>query len=631
MLRENKNYIFIFFLLIFSFGLKCYASEDSTKKIIIKVPTKIHFFAEKDFYSFIPKADTIDQTLRHIEIFNPLHILHHTYIGNPGLASEPMVFDLPMNDQINSGLNTYSLYLMRPDDIKYFATNKRYTEINYDMGSKKEQILTLVHTQNVNKQFNFGFNFNKIGSDGYIKQSVSSITTLDYFNWYQSKNMRYNLFLCAIYNKIKNKESGGVKNDPDNDPLTKDNIDLASLAVNLPGAQDRFNESTLHLTQQYDTGTKGLDSTMIDPLKSIYRISHTFDYKRSYYVYEDSNPTGGFFNQIYKDSLSTLDSLIFQNMSNRISFGIFPGGIKYPGLSLPLLDVSITHDAFRYHQETKDSSFQSLIGGAELNKNVSSHFIASGNVNYYITGVRKGDMNVTASFKYSPDSATEAGVSIGEYVSHPSLLFSYYDGNNFRWDRHLSNLSYQKVSAYFNRAKSGFYGSIHFFTVNKYQYYNSTSEPDQLSNKVKIFRGQIRKDFHIGRIHSDNSIIFQKVMNSDSIHIPSFMPELSVYYQIPPSKKGVQANLGIDFSYVSKYYGDLYNPASGVFYYQDSLKTEGFPLVDLFLCFKIKTARIYVKLENIGDGIFGTGYYMIPHYPMPGRSVKFGISWKFFD
>jgi outer membrane cobalamin receptor len=73
-------------------------------------------------------------------------------------------------------------------------------------------------------------------------------------------------------------------------------------------------------------------------------------------------------------------------------------------------------------------------------------------------------------------------------------------------------------------------------------------------------------------------------------------------------------------------------PATGQFYLQSSEKTGNYPLLDLFVNFRIKTVRIFVRGENMLDALTpATSYFLVPNYPMPGRTLKFGIIWQFFD
>jgi len=60
-------------------------------------------------------------------------------------------------------------------------------------------------------------------------------------------------------------------------------------------------------------------------------------------------------------------------------------------------------------------------------------------------------------------------------------------------------------------------------------------------------------------------------------------------------------------------------------------KTGDYPMIDFFIHMKIKTARIFLKVENLSDGIFANRYFLTPHYPQAGRLLQFGLSWRFFD
>ncbi len=49
--------------------------------------------------------------------------------------------------------------------------------------------------------------------------------------------------------------------------------------------------------------------------------------------------------------------------------------------------------------------------------------------------------------------------------------------------------------------------------------------------------------------------------------------------------------------------------------------------IDLFLFARVRTAILHFILENAADTRYVTAYF----YPMPGRSIRFGVSWAFLD
>ena len=72
-------------------------------------------------------------------------------------------------------------------------------------------------------------------------------------------------------------------------------------------------------------------------------------------------------------------------------------------------------------------------------------------------------------------------------------------------------------------------------------------------------------------------------------------------------------------------------PATGQFYLQSQNKLGNYPFVDFFLNAKIKSVRVFVKVDHLNSGLMGNNYMITPHYPYNDRMYKIGISWRFWD
>ncbi|MFM2135210.1 MAG: hypothetical protein RL021_610, partial [Bacteroidota bacterium] len=88
---------------------------------------------------------------------------------------------------------------------------------------------------------------------------------------------------------------------------------------------------------------------------------------------------------------------------------------------------------------------------------------------------------------------------------------------------------------------------------------------------------------------------------------------------------------GVEARYVSPFLGDAFMPATGSFYLQDEFATGEFLRWDVFVRLQIKTAALYLRLENAGAGSITDPYYLTPYQPQPGRVFRFGVRWRFFD
>ena len=73
-----------------------------------------------------------------------------------------------------------------------------------------------------------------------------------------------------------------------------------------------------------------------------------------------------------------------------------------------------------------------------------------------------------------------------------------------------------------------------------------------------------------------------------------------------------------------------YDPALAEFYVQTNRQYGNFPMVDFFVDGKIRTMRIYLKLEHFNASLTGYNYYSAPGYPYRDMVFRFGVEWNFF-
>jgi hypothetical protein len=72
-------------------------------------------------------------------------------------------------------------------------------------------------------------------------------------------------------------------------------------------------------------------------------------------------------------------------------------------------------------------------------------------------------------------------------------------------------------------------------------------------------------------------------------------------------------------------------PATRMFYLQDEKKIGNYIYMDIFINLMVKRFRIFVKYQHL-NALWGENrYYMVPHYPMQGGIIKYGLSWSFYD
>jgi hypothetical protein len=126
-------------------------------------------------------------------------------------------------------------------------------------------------------------------------------------------------------------------------------------------------------------------------------------------------------------------------------------------------------------------------------------------------------------------------------------------------------------------------------------------------------------------------MVFQETNREEVLHLPAWFTDQSLYLEKTYFKSALLLALGISANFNSAYYADAFMPSTALFYLQKEKKTGGYVRFDIFANAKIKTARLFLRMENALDNLVERSYYLVPHYPMPGRVLKFGVVWWFLD
>ncbi len=597
-----------------------------------KIKTSIYFLSSRDFIYGNPKKMSIDTTISTIHHVNPALDLHYNYLGTEGSACEPQVFVTGLTPYSFNSIRSYDLHMLSTDSLKFFRTNKRFSELQYHTGNFKEQRIAFIHSQNITKTWNAGFHFDRQGVKDYMKFSNTFRSRLALFTWYASPNSRYNIFASAIWNTIKNGVNGGLTSDSIFDNTIVTNVGIKGLAYQVSNASQHVRRNIFAASQFYDFGKIDRDTSgNIISRSPAFRLNHTINYERRNFTYQDEDPDSNFYADYYYGP-ATYDSIHSDEVTNRVSFQL-PADTLYASTFLRKWSSGIYAEQqhVEYGQRS-DSSWNNISAGANIflkSDESSIEFFA--NASYVVSGFDDGNYLLDAKL-YSPRySFGKFGAILNTGLTSPDLNYRWYDGNNFRWKNNFVSIKTSKIVFSYELEKYHLLLQAARTLVSDYVYLNVSASPSQYSKTVIIDQLKVVKNFNYRYWHFDNTIIFQQSDKKGIIPVPSIVSEQSLYFRRSYFNKAILIAFGLSLSYNSSYYANEFMPSIGMFRLQNTTETGGYPRFDLFINSEIKTARIFLKFENIADDLFQNSYYLTPHYPMPGRVLKFGVIWRFFD
>lgn len=102
--------------------------------------------------------------------------------------------------------------------------------------------------------------------------------------------------------------------------------------------------------------------------------------------------------------------------------------------------------------------------------------------------------------------------------------------------------------------------------------------------------------------------------------VPNFQTQTGLYFKDILFNNNLDLKTGFVFYYTGK---------NNVFTYENGLvEVPASNKLDFTLVGEIqKTAIVYFTWQNL----LGNNYYITPYYPMPGRSIRFGVAWEMFN
>ena len=250
-------------------------------------------------------------------------------LGNYGTAAKSLLFRPSLKAGWDAGFHQFDVYNFSIEDTRFFQTTRPYTELAYILGSKSEQTINFLHTQNKKSNLNFAFEYRFINSPGSFKNQNNNHNNIRVNLSYQTPNRRYGAFLIWVSNKNVSSENGGLRDAAKLDSLALNNPYELETRLGASGlfSQNPFNTSITTGNQYktnnilyrhyYDFGKRDsivTDSTTIQLFYPRLRLQHTFKLNNYDYTFIDNNVVDSNYKKYFGFQLnSTLQKKIFQN------------------------------------------------------------------------------------------------------------------------------------------------------------------------------------------------------------------------------------------------------------------------------------------------------------------------------
>ncbi|MCW3087932.1 MAG: hypothetical protein JWQ78_1318 [Sediminibacterium sp.] len=608
------------------------------------------------FYAYFDstRLRTVDSSINDFTSRFPLPYYYHT-LGNHGTAAQSFLFNPRMKAGFDAGFHQYDVYQFNLENTKFYQTTRPYTELAYVLGSKAEQLINVVHTQNRKSNFNFSLEYRFSNGPGSLKNQNASQNNFRFTSHYQALNKRYEAYFIFLSNKSASSENGGLQDIRKLDSLALNDPYELETRLGKAGAAERnpfntnvstgnlYKESTLLFRHHYDLGS--IDSLVTDTVtyKLFYarlRIEHTLRFaQNSYQFYDnfaDSARYHDYFNyNLTRDSVSFKDA--WKDMTNEFSLISFPdknNQAQFLKAGIALQNLTGTFD----DTVSRQSFYNVYALGEYRNRTRNQVWDIEANGQFYLNGRNAGDYAAYISMKRS--LGRKLGfltVGFQNVNRSPSFIFDGASSFPIRNRIPFGKENIIRLFGTYENPRNGWKFSGEYFAVNNYLYFDSFFSARQDATLFNILHLSGEKKFHLaGHWNWYTEIHVQQTTGQPPVHLPFLLTRNRIAYE-GNFYTNLFLSTGVEIRYNSSYKADDYSPFLGQYFYQDANTISNRPDINAFLHFRIKSFKGFFRLENVNTLNIAKGFsfnklnLMTTNNPGPGLWIRFGLWWSFVN
>lgn len=598
-------------------------------------------------------------------------------LGNNGSAAYPVLYSPYSEAGWDAGFHAFDVYKYTLENTRFYKTTRPFTELSYLLATGKEQVVKVLHTQNIKPNWNAGIEYRLISAPGLFQTQNVNHNSYRFFSNYQGKRKRYAAYFVLMGNKLSASENGGIRYDSSLlDPKLQRRFTVPVKLGNDDGnfnvfstkisTGNLYNNFKVFFRQSYDLGKK--DSLIINDSTTEYlfypkfRFQHTISYNTYSYKFQDNiskqeqaENDSAYLDQHYDITLhSTYNGLNFwlldewKSVSNDFTIRQFPqtknprqfieAGIRmenFSGAFSASPNPEYPIQVFPTPAQKKNF-YNIVLHGEYRNKTRNKKWDALLNGEFYAAGYHAADFNVRAVLnRFLNTKLGDVQVSFQNVNRTPSFI--YQGGSAFNLDSNSLNKKENITILTFQANNPRFSLMARNISMTNYSYFTDFFHKEQFDGLINLTQVTAStKNKIVGHLNLYSDFIVQQTTGQNPIRVPLFYTRQRLAFE-GNFFKNLNLSTGIDVKYNTPYKANNYSPIVGKFIPQDSITVNNLPQIDLFFNFRIKSFSAFITAENINTAYFNDGFgfsnnnFAAPHYPSPGFMVRFGMQWRFVN
>ena len=548
-------------------------------------------------------------------------------------------------------------YVVTPQQQRYFNTTTPFSSVAYKKGfvsGHEENDLSFLFTGNIGKKLNLGVEMEYLSSVGHYKNTAGKLYRGSVWGSYDGNH--YSMHGALSWSQLHSYDNGGLINTED----LSSSLHPEDIPVRMDdGAMARYRYISGYLHNQYaitkereyhDTIEVEQDGQRVkmDTIKvehiPLMTFSHIFETNNSNRRYIEHTANQGFYDEIYYDSIQTRDTTDVLTIRNTLAVTFceaYNTKLKF-GISAfamnecqRFLNDSVPYDSI-YDYRWKNNTF---VGGS-IHKHSGKHIRYSIDGQVCVLGYKLGEFDVTGRI----NTQFQAGkypmrISARAYAKSetPHWYLQHFRSNHVRWENNFGFTYRFLGGATFDYPTRWVRPRIDFSFENiTHPIYCSASDwlPRQYDGNVQVITADLGLDITTPWINLENRAVFQHTTNDSVMPAPMFILQHRLYYH-GTWFKALDAQIGVDVRYFTRYNAPVLCPATGMFAQQQEVKIGNYPWMNVYINFYVRSIhlRFFAQYQHINHLFMkkNINYMAMPGYPTNRDVFRAGVAWHFYN
>lgn len=565
-------------------------------------------------------------------------------LGNPGSPSINLFFTPEYRTGPTLGYHGFDIYRFQMDSLSYYNTTRPYSVFSYNLGSKAEQVASILHTQNIRPNWNFAVQYRKINAPGYYRIQRNNDDFGNLTTNYNSRNQHYRLNAAFVYNKVQHDENGGIIADTF---LTNESFgDRRTVPVTFQDDQFSIRRSAVTtlfrdwgilLQHGYTWGRTDTlyneDSTQYSAkLTPRFSVTHRFRFSAEKYQYKDVRPDSLRYLGLFQEGFASGDSVFTEQkwvyVDNALMLNGFIGGAENPLLFMAGIGNRV--DKFRNETGTegdKDEIISNYLTG-EIRKEALNpgEWFYQAKADFYLTGNAAGNFHIRADLGKDLSRFGRLSAGFSQQLNNAPYNFTFFKNEFYVQSRGYDKESITLLHAALQSSRLRLGAGVRSYIIGNYIYLDANNQFSQDAGTFNVSQIWLQKMFKFGIWVLDNELAYQQKTGNAPVNVPALMGRHQLSIETLLFDDALKIATGIDIRWHTAYEPSGYNPFFNRFYYQSNYQLSNRPEAAVFFNFKIKSFRAFLMGDQLQQ-FFGRNTIASPGYPLQDAMIRFGFNW----